>query len=553
MQHSELKKLLEQLLSLPSETETVEFKEAKESFSFDKIGKYFSALSNEANLKGHQVSWLVFGIKDKPRDIVGTTYRTNRKDLNNLKGGIANKTTNRITFIDIHELEYKAKRVLLFEIPAAPRGIPIAWENHYYGRDGHELSALNLEEIERIRSQTMSEDWSSGIVHEADLSDLDPEALTVARKNFSSKFPDKSVDIEAWNDITFLNKAKITQKGKITRTALLLLGKDESEHYLQPADPKIRWLLKDSKGNDKDYELFGPPLLLAVDKIYVKIRNVKYRYIREGTLFPEEVEQYEPFIIREAINNCIAHQDYTLGSRINVVETEDQLIFTNKGSFIPGTVERVVREDAPEEYYRNRFLATAMFNLKMVDTAGGGIRRMFIYQKTRYFPLPDYDLENKRVKVTIIGKVLDLNYARMLAKLKNLTLDEIITLDKVAKHKPISELEENHLRAMKLIEGRKPNYYLAKKVAQITGSKAEYTRNKAFNKQYYFDLICKGIEEHGYMGRKDIDSLLWDKLPDWMDYKQRKNKITNILTELRRNKKIHNQGSDTASKWVLGA
>ena len=115
-------------------------------------------------------------------------------------------------------------------------------------------------------------------------------------------------------------------------------------------------------------------------------------HIKDGTLFPDEVDQYEPFVIREAINNCIAHQDYTKSRRINVVETDDQLVFTNLGSFIPGSVEKVVMENAPEEHYRNRFLATAMSNLKMVDTAGGGIRKMFNYQRARFFPMPEYDL-----------------------------------------------------------------------------------------------------------------------------------------------------------------
>ena len=85
---------------------------------------------------------------------------------------------------------------------------------------------------------------------------------------------------------------------------------------------------------------------------------------------------------------------------------EDQLVFTNQGTFIPGSVEKVVIEDAPEEFYRNRFLATAMFNLKMVDTAGGGIKKMFHFQRVRFFPLPEYDLSNEKVKVTILGKIL---------------------------------------------------------------------------------------------------------------------------------------------------
>lgn len=213
----------------------------------------------------------------------------------------------------------------------------------------------------------------------AAVSDLDPLAIQQARRNFKDKFPAQSAEVDAWDDVTFLNKAKVTIKGKVTRAAILLLGRTEAEHFINPAEAKIRWVLKDAKGNDKDYHIESCPLLLAVDKIYSKIRNLKYRYLKDGTLFPDEVDQYEPFVVREAINNCIAHQDYTRGGRINVVEMEDQLVFTNLGNFIPGSVERVVRENAPEEHYRNKFLATAMFNLKMVDTAGGGIRKMFNY------------------------------------------------------------------------------------------------------------------------------------------------------------------------------
>ncbi|MFZ1986442.1 MAG: RNA-binding domain-containing protein, partial [Desulfatitalea sp.] len=404
MKPDELIETLNELRRLPSETEVFEFKEAKNTYDFRKLGKYFSALSNEANLKGTPHAWLIFGIKDRGRTVVGSRFRPERKDLDSLKGEIAEKTTNRVTFIEIHELLLPEGRVVMLQIPAAPKGIPIAFEGHYYGRDGEELSPLNLEEIERIRVQVMADDWSAAIVRHAAIGDLDPLAIEQARRNFKDKFPALSGDVDAWDDVTFLNKAKVTIKGKVTRAAILLMGRTESEHFINPAEAKIRWVLKDAKGNDKDYHIESCPLLLAVDKIYSKIRNLKYRYLKDGTLFPDEVDQYEPFVIREAINNCIAHQDYTKGGRINVVEMEDQLIFTNLGSFIPGSVERVVREDAPEEHYRNKFLATAMFNLKMVDTAGGGIRKMFNYQRARFFPMPEYELSRERVKVTIIGK-----------------------------------------------------------------------------------------------------------------------------------------------------
>lgn len=542
-------KLLE-LLELSAENEVVEFKEAKNSYDFNKLGKYFSALSNEANLKRQSSAWLVFGVNDK-RQVVGSSYRAVRKDLDNLKEEVAKKTTNRITVIEIHEIQHSQGRVVLFEIPAAPKGFPIAFEGHYYGRDGEALSPLNLEEIERIRAQATLEDWSAAIVENADLEDLDEEAIRVARINFKNKFPDKASEVDTWDDLTFLNKAKLTIKGKLTRTALMLLGKDESEHLLLPADVKIRWLLKDYQGNDRDYALFGLPLFLAVDKVYGKIRNLKYRYIREGTLFPEEIDQYEPYAIREALNNCIAHQDYTLAGRINVVESEESLTFTNLGSFVPGDVQRVVMEDAPEEYYRNRFLATAMFNLKMVDTAGGGIRKLFLFQKQRFFPLPDYDLSQNRVKVTLTGKVLDMNYARLLAGNNDLTLIEIIALDKVQKKQLLNEAEEKLLKAKLLIEGRKPNFYIAKAIAQKTGQKASYSKNRAFDKQYYLDLICKAITEHGSITRQEADELLWKKLPDWMDNTQKKNKVGNPLGELKREGRISNTGTLKNPSWVL--
>lgn len=551
MNDQELKTKIQELRSLTSENELVEFKEAKNGYDFTKLGKYFSALSNEGNLKGKSHAWLVFGIEDKHHAIVGSQFRPNRKDLDSLKSEIANKTTNRITFMDIYELTFPEGRVVMFQIPSAPKGFPIAFDGHYYGRDGEELVPLNLEEIERIRAQSTTEDWSSAIIPDAGIEDLDVEAIRVARNNYKNKFPDKAVEVDSWDDITFLNKVRITIKGKITRTAIILLGKEESEHFIGPAESKIRWLLKDANGNDKDYLIEGCPLLLAVDKIYAKIRNLKYRYIKEATLFPDEVNQYEPFVIREALNNCIAHQDYTKHGRINVVEMDDHLVFTNLGSFIPGSVEKVVKDDAPEEHYRNRFLATAMFNLKMVDTAGGGIKKMFNFQRDRFFPMPDYDLSGGKVKVTITGKVLDMEYARLLARNKDLSLVEIMMLDKVQKKRPLSSFEERHLKSKKLIEGRKPNFYISIGVAQKTGQKAAYSKNKGLDKKYYLDLIVKAIREHGSVNRQDIDELLWKKLPDWMNDKQRKTKIANLLSELRIIKKIRNDGNDSNPKWVL--
>lgn len=555
MEENELHRLLLSLLSESREQAWLEFKtnvaQQKASITPEGIGEYISALSNGACISNKDFGYLVLGIQDVTHAVVGTNFKPYQYKIGNQDFELWIRTLlyPKINF-EIFEFDFNGKHIVLFRIAAA-KAEPVNFQKKPFIRINSQKTDLRNHPNYVRQIYNAMEDWSAAIIPDATVDDLDEEAIALARKNFKNKFPEKAAEVDQWDDLNFLNKAKITIKGKITRTAIILLGKEESEHFINPAEAKIRWLLKDANGTDKDYAIFGCPLILAVDKVYAKIRNLKYRYIKDGTLFPDEVNQYEPYSIREALNNCIAHQDYTKHGRINVVEMDDQLIFTNLGSFIPGSVEKVVKEDAPEEHYRNRFLASAMFNLKMVDTAGGGIKKIFNFQRERFFPMPDFDLSGGKVKVTISGKILDMEYARLLARNKDLTLEDIMILDKVQKKLTLTEFEEKYLKGKKLIEGRKPNYYIGIKVAQKTGQKAAYSKNKAFDKSYYLDLIEKAIREHKSLERSEIDELLWKKLPDWMDDKQKKNKIGNLLSEMRMKERIHNTGSYSKPKWSL--
>ena len=198
-------------------------------------------------------------------------------------------------------------------------------------------------------------DWSAQVCAGATEEDLDPEALLRARREYKKKFSGRSGEVDAWDDITFLNKAKLTIKGEITRAALLLLGRPEASTLLSPAVARASWLLKNERNEELDYEHFDPPLLMAGEKILARIRNLTIRELPGGTLFPVELTQYDTWVIREALHNCIAHQDYHLHGRIQVVETPDALLLTNVGTFLPGSVEEVIRQDAPLEIYRNPF------------------------------------------------------------------------------------------------------------------------------------------------------------------------------------------------------
>jgi ATP-dependent DNA helicase RecG len=542
--------ILNDLLSLPTETEVVEFKEAKNQFSLDKLGQYFSALSNEANLKGQACAWLVFGVKND-KSLVGTTI--NDEQLNSYKNEMAQHTSPRMSFEFVERVNKENKAVILIKIPAAPQGQPVSWKGHYYGRDGESLGALHDNERDRIKIQNTALDWSSSIIAGATINDLSKEAIDFARKQYIEKNKKIESEILNWSDEVFLNKAKVTIQSKITKAAIVLLGKPESDHFINPSQAKITWILKDKDNIEKDYEHFGCPLILSINLVQQKIRNLRYRYIKNGTLFPDEVDQFDPYIIRESLNNCIAHQDYTLNGKINVIEREDGLLtFSNVGTFIPESVEHVIVSDAPESRYRNPFLANAMVNLNLIDTIGSGIKRMFNIQRHKYFPLPDYEIKNAKVQVSIIGKVLDINYASKLAQLSDLTLQEIVLLDKVAKGKNLNDSEVKELRRKNLIEGRKPNFHISESVAKVAGEKEQYIKNRGFKDDHYKKLILEFLTQYQPASKENIDGLILDILPAVLDKQQRQNKVRNLLYAMKnKDKTIDNKGTNRKPKWVL--
>jgi ATP-dependent DNA helicase RecG len=356
----ELEAKLRELLSLPKETEWVEWKHNNENPK--EIGEYLSAISNSAALHRKDRGYIIWGIDDKSCQVVGTSFKPRIKQKGNeeLEAWLTRLLLPRIDF-QIHEFKYNDKPVVLFGVQPAS-SMPVRFQGEEYIRIGSSKKKLkDFPEKEReLWSILSKKDWSASVIEEATVDDLDPQAIAVSRKRFKEKYPHLETDVDQWDDITFLNKAKLCNAGRITRTAIILLGKSESQIFLSPSVARISWILKDEKGIEKDYQHFDPPLVLAVNQVFRKIRNSTYRYISNTSLFPDEVSQYDPWVIREALHNCIAHQDYTLKGRINVVEEPDSLLLTNLGDFIPGSVERVIERDAPPEYYRNAFLTTAM-------------------------------------------------------------------------------------------------------------------------------------------------------------------------------------------------
>ena len=532
-----------------SRCEWKEMKNLKNSFSGHAGEDVLSYVSAIANMDGGS---LIIGVTDGTLDIVGTdisklTFNNQQANPGSATFKLVEQCTNLPSeglYIEEFITTDTNKIVWVINIPKHLPRQPVIAHKKAWQRIADSLVELTAERRNAILCEPISimDDWSAQIIVGATIDDLAPEAIEFARKEYLKVYPKKANEMEQWDDITFLNKAKITRQGKITNAAIILLGKEEAEHFISPAVCKIRWRLQSGTDKNKDFRIFSIPMILAVDEISKLIRNTTYVYTIEGSLFPDSMNRYDVFTLREPLNNAIAHQDYSKMARIEIVEDEDEkLSFRNYGEFIPASIEDVIQHDFPESVYRNPFLVEAMRNINMVETEGGGIRKLFMQQKKRFFPMPVYDFSGGMVRCEIKGKVIDENFANILVNNPDLSLTEILLLDKVQKREHLTDDAIALLRRRKFVEGRKNNLFLSFKVvagSKHIGLKASYIKNKSFEDAYYKKLILDYIKTFEKASRKDIEDLLGNKLPDVLSDRQKYDKVTNLLASLRRNRQL---------------
>ena len=451
MEHNELINTLNGLIS-SFETEIVEFKAADNKFKVRDIGIYFSALSNEANLRGKPCAFLIFGVSDEG-EIVGTSFyqepgfpETPSKGLQRLKKAIAEQTNNRITFREIHELQASGKRIVVFEIPPATRGIPTQWAGAAWAREGESLVPLPLSKIDEIRAQPPAE-WAKTIVAEAGFDDLDPEAMSRMRDAMRERYGGRGALVDALDDSELLDKVGVTIRGKVTNAALMLLGKEGSSQLIEGPRPRITWTLYEADGHVRSYEHFEPPFLLTIDKALGKIRNERYRILDgSSAAVPSTIPEYDAWTLRELLGNAVAHQDYSEGRRINVGEFPDRVEVSNAGGFIPGTLEVALGVGYKPSYYRNPFLCDAMLGMGLLDQNALGIRTMCEHAIERRMPFPSYEFEGgSMVKAIVPNHEIDPSYTCILANDPDIPLQTVLALDKLQKGEGLSGNQEADL------------------------------------------------------------------------------------------------------------
>ena len=524
-----------------------EFKNLKNSFCGDEKNDVISYVSAIANMDGGD---LVIGVHDKTLEIVGTdTYNYDKqKAILRLTERCVNLSTEDL-YIDEFITDDTNRKVWVIHIPKHLPKRPVFAHNKAWQRIEDSLVEMTTERMSAILDEPIfsETDWSAQIVSDATIDDLDEVAIAKARMMFKkvhSRIPE--AEVNAWTVETFLSKCGIMKNGGITRAAIILLGKYESAFKLRPAVAQVTWTRRDEKQEVVDYEHFTVPFILTVDEILSKIENLTMREMPGGTLFPDTMKQYDDYTIREALHNCIAHQDYTMQQRINFVENPTYLYYSNAGAFIPGTLENALTNEEPQAYFRNECLCRAMVDFNMIDTVSRGIKKMFNEQWRRHFPMPDYEIDakNRKVSVRIYGNEINKRYTNLLKTNNSLTLWDCISLDAVQKGRTIHEDVAQDLLNRGLIEGEAPNYTISLGIAKATRQLQGYTRQKGLDKEKIKQMILQYLKNAGTDGAKrdSIYEYVKDVMPQVKTHEQQLRLLGDILSALSVDKLIYAKG-----------
>lgn len=532
------------LREFPQENACCEWKEMKNlknSFAGDEKDDLISYVSAIANMEGGH---LVIGVQDKTLEIVGTDLSKFNLNFQSAVWKLLEHCINLSSeglSIDEYTTEDTYKTVWIVHIPKHLPRRPVYAHKKAWQRVEDSLVEMTQERLAAILEEPIFEakDWSAEIVPNATLVDLDELAVAKARVMFkkvhASKIPTEEID--TWTVEELLCNSGIMIDGKLTRAAIILLGKTVSVFKLRPAVVEVTWTLRDGRQEVVDYEHFTVPFILTVDQILSKIRNLTMRELPGGTLFPETMKQYDDYTIREALHNAIAHQDYTLQQRINFVENPDFLYYANGGSFIPGTLQKALATKGPQRHFRNECLCRAMVNFNMIDTVSRGIKKMFNEQWRRHFPMPDYEIDalNKEVGVKIYGNTINEKYTKLLKENNTLTLEDCILLDAVQKGHRISEDHVLALLGRGLLEGDVLEYSISLDIAKKTKQLSDYTRNRGLDKAKLQQMILQYLQNAGLVGAKRdaIFEYLKDVLPKTKTQEQQERMVGNILSEMK--------------------
>lgn len=521
------------------EGESFEFKEAKTNFHFETLAKYCCALANEGGGK------VILGVTDKrPRQVVGTkAFLQSEETRRSLMDRIPLR-------LEVIEISYEGKRVLVFDIPPRPVGMPIKYNHVYWSRKADSLVPMSEERLRGIFAEA-GHDFSADICRGATIQDLDPNAIEDFRRRWIDK--SKNEGLVSLTHRQLLHDAEILLDDDLTYAALILFGTREAlGKYLGQAEVVFEYRSSDASGPAQQRLEFRQGFFLFYDDLWKTINQRNdLQHFQDG-LFVLDVPTFEERSIREAVLNAVSHRDYQLGGNVFIRQYPRRLMVESPGGLPVGiTLENLLERQSP----RNRRIADVFAKCGLVERSGQGMNLMFERSIQQGKPRPDFTgTDNYNVVITLHGQVRDLRFLEFMEKVGRETLasfgtHDFLVLDVVHREESVPEhLKPSLLKLLELglIErlgrGKGTRYILSRRFYAAILKKGVYTRKKGLDRETNKALLLKHIINNAKEGsplaelRQFLPSLS-HSMVQWM------------LRELKDEGLVRLVGRTKASRW----
>lgn len=532
---------IEKLKFLRESEDSIEFKKGENgTISYNGSGKnssqerrrcilgYVVALCNEGG------GYFVVGMSDDfPHKVVGT--KQNLNSIGELESKIYNDLGIRPTIYELYEDD---KRVLVIEVPARPAGKIFKFEDVALMRVGEELKPMSDEQYIKI-IQEREPDFSQQICDTLTIADLDNKAIEILKEKYSQK--QNNPKFKTLSNEQLLSDLELSKEGKLTNASLILLGKKEKIKELLPQTSiMLEYRSYDGKIPFDNRIEFSKPFFILIDELWetINLRNGSFP-IQEGA-YIFDIPYFNEEVIRESINNAIAHRDYRRTSEIVIKQYPFKLEIINAGGFPLGVnLDNILRTPSTP---RNRLLSDVLQKTGIVERSGQGVDKIFYNTLIEGKELPDYSSsDNFQVNLKLSAIIEDRAFALFIQSIQEeliesekLSVFDIMTLNKIKKGVHKNQLDFNIINVLlekKLIERRgKTNaiyYILSKDYYDFTDEKAKYYNLQELDDSEVFNSIFRFLNSERKAKLKDFVTLFEGKL----SRKQVRLRVDKLVTE----------------------
>lgn len=532
------------------EGENLEFKEARNRFSFEDLAKYCAALANEGGGR------IILGVtNDRPRQIVGSKAF---EQPERTRKGLCEKIPLAIDFEEIHHPDCDAGRaVLVFTVPPRPVGIPIKYDGRYWMRKEDSLVEMSEDRLRQIFGES-GHDFSADVCPGLTLADLDSTAIEDFRKRWIAKAikaedPPLVERLRSLSAEQLLADAEATIEGQPTYAALILFGTQRSvAKHLAQAEVVFEYRSSDASGPAQDRKEYRQGFFGYGDELWnrINLRNDRQDF-QEG-LFVTPISTFSERPVREAILNAVSHRNYQLGGSIFIRQFPRRLEIDSPGGLPVGiTLENILDRQNP----RNRRVAEILTRCGLVERSGQGMNLIYEELIKQSKPAPDFARTDQyQVGLTLHGTVQDPAFVRFVEKVSKetkafFTTHDWLLMSAASRGEKLPQAYRNRvtrLMDLGIIErGNGRTFMLSRRFYEFTGKAGAYTRKKGLDREHNLALLKKHIDAHAETGAK-LDELcqVIPSLP--------RTHIQSLLQTLKRRGLAHPIGERRMGAWYPG-